>query len=132
MFDSSKCGSFGGLSISSLNIADADIILVSIPYEGGTEGKKGTAQAPDVLRDMSTNLQTVSRMRIDISGLKIKDMGNILTDSMDRKKTREIINGSFKQILNYTKSPIIFVGGDHSITSCPMALYNEAFAILKS
>ncbi len=117
--------SFGGLSKSSHSVEEADLIFIGIPYEGGTYGKKGTYLAPKKLREMSKNFQTMSRRGIDLSSLKIKDVGDIPIDSSTKAETRDAIKKFIKKILETTSKPIISVGGDHSIALPEMQAYSE-------
>jgi len=109
-------GSFGGITISSDMIHQADLILQSIPYESGTSGKKGTSFAPSALRMISKDMQLISRTGINISKLKIIDVGNVKINPVNGEITRKNIFHSMKYLLEKSNAPIISIGGDHSIT----------------
>ncbi len=125
MFENDGYGSFGGLAKQSYTLEEADLVIVGVPYEGGTAGKKGTSTAPSKLRTMSKDFQTMSRRGIDLSDLKIKDIGNIATYPLDEARTRQSIKNSINFILDSTKAPIICIGGDHSIAFPEMQAYSK-------
>lgn len=115
-FESDKYGVFGGLLLSPEYFKEADIILQSIPYESATSGKKGTSFAGSALRKVSKDMQVVSRTGIDISSIKIADMGNVVINPINGEQSRKNINVSMKFLLENSSAPIISIGGDHSIT----------------
>ena len=125
MFKNDGYGSFGGLAKQSYKLEEADLVIVGIPYEGGTAGKKGTSNTPSNLRVMSTDFQTMSRRGIDLSDLKIKDVGNVPTYPLDEAKTRQSIKNSINFLLESTIAPVICIGGDHSIAFPEMQAYSK-------
>ncbi|MGB1898982.1 MAG: agmatinase [Candidatus Kariarchaeum pelagius] len=108
-------GSFGGLVYEDMEIQDADILLIGVPYEGGTSGNKGTSFAPYEIRKFSTDLQTMTRYSLDLNDIAILDMGDISIFPLNDEMTREKITKTFDGIFENEK-PIITIGGDHSIT----------------
>lgn len=115
-FESDEYGVFGGLFLSPENFKEADIILQSIPYESATSGKKGTSFAGSALRVVSKDMQVVSRTGIDLSSIKVADMGNIIINPVDGEQSRINIYNSMKYLLDNSSAPVISIGGDHSIT----------------
>ena len=116
LYDSDHYGVFGGLQIPFEKFSEADIILQSIPYESATSGKKGTSFAASALRAISEDMQLISRTGINISNIKIVDMGNVSINPVDGQQTREQITKSMKYLLDKSSVPIISLGGDHSVT----------------
>jgi agmatinase len=115
-FESDNYGTFGGLVISPDKIKEADVVLQSIPYENATSGKKGTSFAASALRAISKDMQLISRTGINLSEIKIADMGNVSINSISGENTRKNIFESMKFLLENSSAPIISIGGDHSIT----------------
>ena len=115
-FDSDKYGVFGGLMVSTENFKEADILLQSIPYESATSGKKGTSFAGSALRAVSKDMQVISRTGVNLSSIKIADMGNVNINSINGEQSRKNIYDSMKFLLDNSSAPIISIGGDHSIT----------------
>ena len=116
LFESDKYGNFGGLMLSLEKFKEADIILQSIPYESATSGKKGTSFAASALRTVSKDMQVISRTGVNISDIKIADMGNVTINPIDGKQSRNNMYESMKFLLENSSAPIISIGGDHSIT----------------
>jgi len=115
-YESDKYGAFGGLLISAGKFKDADIILQSLPYESATSGKKGTSFAATALRAISKDMQVISRTGINLSNIRITDMGNVIINPINGEHTRKNIFESMKFLLDNSKAPVISIGGDHSIT----------------
>jgi agmatinase len=67
----------------------------------------------------------MSRRGIDLSNLRIKDLGNITTYPLDEARTRQSIKNSLSFILESTKAPLICIGGDHSIAFPEMQAYSR-------
>ncbi|MHA1794981.1 MAG: agmatinase [Promethearchaeota archaeon] len=113
-------GSFAGLALKESGVPyllqEADILIQGIPYEAATSGKKGTSFAPHALRAISKDFQVISRRGVDLTKLKICDVGNIPIFPVEGAQTRDSITSAMQALLNATSSPIISIGGDHSVT----------------
>ena len=96
------------------NFDDADIVIVGIPDESKSHAlRKGTSEAPDKIREISSIRDTYTRdgktsLGLPLGGLKKKvfDYGNIKRDHVG-----EVID----KIISKSKIPFS-VGGDHSIS----------------
>jgi len=96
------------------NFDEADIVIVGIPDESKSHAlRKGTSEAPDKIRQISSIRDTYSRdgatsLGMPMDGLKKKvfDYGNV-----SRNQTGDTIN----KIVSKSKIPIS-IGGDHSIS----------------
>ena len=96
------------------NFDEADIVIVGIPDESKSHAlRKGTSEAPDKIRQISSIRDTYSRdgtvsLGMPIGGLqkKVFDYGNV-----SRNQISEVIN----KIVSKSKIPIS-IGGDHSIS----------------
>ncbi|MHA1746355.1 MAG: arginase family protein [Promethearchaeota archaeon] len=115
-FQKSQYGSFGGLAKAGLSLKDADLLLVGIPYESATSGKKGTSQSPSILRLLSKDLQTMTRRNISLENMKILDVGDILTHSTNDLQNNQQITTSMTYLFTQSSAPVLAIGGDHSIT----------------
>ncbi|MHA1511981.1 MAG: arginase family protein [Promethearchaeota archaeon] len=93
-----------------------DLLLVGIPYESATSGKKGTSQSPSILRLLSKDLQTVTRRNISLENMKILDVGDILTHSTNDLQNNKQITNSMAHLFTNSSAPVLVIGGDHSIT----------------
>ena len=96
------------------NFDEADIVIVGIPDESKSHAlRKGTSEAPDKIRKISSIRDTYSRdgvvsLGMTMEGLqkKVFDYGNV-----SRNQISEVIN----KIVSKHKIPIS-IGGDHSIS----------------
>lgn len=108
------------------SIEDADIVVIGIPDESKSHAKrKGTSQAPDVLRAASNESEFFERkgkliptcpMRGALDGKRIFDAGNI-----DQKELRKLVS----RLAMQNKMPVI-IGGDHSLTAEALRAISEA------
>ncbi len=97
------------------NFDEADIVIVGVPDESKSHAlRKGTSEAPDKIREISSIRDTYTRdghatLGLPISGIKKKiyDYGNV-------KKTE--IGNVIEKIMSRSKIPIS-LGGDHSVSS---------------
>ena len=93
---------------------EADIVIIGIPDESKSHAlRKGTSEAPDKIRQISSTRDTYSRdntvsLGMPFGGLKKKvfDYGNV---------TRDQIGKVIDEIVSRSKIPIS-IGGDHSIS----------------
>lgn len=115
-FHSVHYGSFGGLCSPNIKISQADLFIVGIPFENATSGQKGCSFSPSKLRLLSPDMQTLTRRGKSIEKVKIKDLGDVSLYPYDEKKNFALIEKSFKKLFTSTDSPVIAIGGDHSIT----------------
>ncbi len=120
-FHTDGFGSFGGLIFDMVPADVSDVLIVGIPYESATSGKKGAAFAPVELRKLSVDMQTMSREGTDLNQMVLKDMGNVVVYPVEGKETRDSIERSYDELFAQGP-PVITLGGDHSCT----------FPILKS
>lgn len=95
---------------------NSDIIIVGIPSESGSHARrKGTAKAPDAIRDVSNELDVYTHKKtkslaLPTNGLlkpRVYDYGNI------QKSQIPVV---FDEIFECSKIPIA-IGGDHSNTT---------------
>ena len=93
---------------------EADIVIIGIPDESKSHAlRKGTSEAPDKIRQISSSRDTYSRdntvsLGMPFGGIKKKvfDYGNV-----KKNQIGEVIN----KIVSKSKMPIS-IGGDHSIS----------------
>ncbi len=109
-------GSFGGIKSPKSRLNKASALIQGIPYESGASGKKGASFAMRALRNISADMQTLSRSGVDIGAMKLVDLGDIPVNPLDSKETGENIYRNTKEILAQSSAPLISVGGDHSVT----------------
>ena len=107
--------SYGGLAYEYVPLEEADVLIVGIPYEAASSGRKGSSAAPAHIRLLSADLQIISRWGVNLDLMAVKDVGNIPVYPLNGAQTRESIEQYYKHLLS-SDTPIIAFGGDHSIT----------------
>ncbi|HSW35280.1 MAG TPA: agmatinase [Candidatus Limnocylindrales bacterium] len=97
-----------------VDIADCDIAILGIPFDGAVSASRGAAAAPERIRVLSGMVPPFAEERIDLRQLKIADRGNIsltqhwerLFDDVGIQATQMLREDCFS----------LFLGGDHSAT----------------
>ncbi|MHA2392627.1 MAG: arginase family protein [Promethearchaeota archaeon] len=115
-YEQDSYGTYAGLSIKPDKLNMADVIIQGVPFESGTSGKKGTSFAINALRNISRDLPLISRRGVSIANMKVCDVGNVPIYPLDAEATRNSIEKSMEYLISVCPSPIITIGGDHSIT----------------
>ena len=104
---------WAGLNNPELSIAQADLVIFGIPFDGSVSYRAGAKDAPDALRNITYTISPTTEDFKSFSELKIKDAGNITGSS------REIL---FDRAADLTEQLVrknkffIMLGGDHSVT----------------
>ena len=102
---------------ASPDVANADVALLGIPYDGGTTYQPGARLAPFHVRRVSALLQSHHAIHgIDVfSRLRCVDGGNIVFPPFDREAMRREVEAQIRQLSAAQVAPVV-VGGDHSIS----------------
>jgi agmatinase len=66
---------WGGLAGAALD--DADVVLAGIPYDGSAVYRKGAAQAPGRIRQLSAVMPPVNEDGRPLDGLRVHDLGDL-------------------------------------------------------
>lgn len=104
---------WAGLNRPELDIADVDIAVLGIPYDGGVSFRNGAKDAPSELRAITYTIPPTTEHFESLVGLKVKDFGDVNTE------TREYAFESAETLVSeFVKSGKFFtmIGGDHSTT----------------
>ena len=96
------------------DIADADVLIMGIPFDGAVSNAKGAADAPDKLRELSRILPPVTEEGALFKTLNIYDDGNVdvildwasYFNEVEKRAAALLSTGKF----------CLFLGGDHSVT----------------
>lgn len=99
---------------------DVDIAIIGIPFDQGvkySKGRVGARKAPDAIREELTKYGTTYNIdyQIDISSLKITDLGNIKVDNNDPETSYESIRKVIYELFTHDIIPLV-LGGGHDIT----------------
>jgi len=116
--------SFGKYPIcTNLDELDADIAIIGVPYDMGTQWRSGTRFGPRSIRDGSTLYSFGLNGSYDperntmflAPPLKIVDCGDIDMVHGDLQQSFENIEEAVRKIVSKGAMPVV-LGGDHSIT----------------
>jgi len=116
--------SFGKYPIcTDINELDAEIAVIGVPYDMGTQWKSGTRMGPRGMREGSTlysfGLEGAYDIEKDITYLgpdcKIVDCGDVDIVHGDLEQSFDNVEASIRTIVSKGAIPVV-LGGDHSIT----------------
>jgi len=116
--------SFGKYPIcTSLDALDADVAVIGVPYDMGTQWKSGTRMGPRGMREGSTlysfGLEGAYDIEKDIMYLgpdcNVVDCGDVDIVHGDLEQSFENVEESIRKIVSKGAIPVV-MGGDHSIT----------------
>jgi agmatinase len=93
-----------------------DVIVVGVPFEGGSGAKKGASQGPDNIRLYAQRMKTIDQRGYDFSRLRVRDLGDVATLKYDLEATVGRLFRVYGELFEVVRCPILTLGGDHSIT----------------
>lgn len=93
-----------------------DACFVGIPLDIGTSNRPGARLAPRQIRDESRMLRpfNVSTGAAPFESLQVADIGDVAINTFDLKKSIDIIEQAYDEILQHDCAPLT-LGGDHTI-----------------
>ena len=94
-----------------------DACFVGIPMDIGTSHKPGTRFGPRQIRAESAMLRpyNMATRLSPFDRLQVADVGDVAIDTFDLKRTVEIIEGAYDEVLGSGCVPLT-MGGDHTLT----------------
>jgi agmatinase len=100
--------------------ADADVVIVGAPYDGGTSHRPGTRFGPGAVRQACYLPQDGSRpslaLRVDgLRDLRVYDAGDVEMFGGDAVKSLDALEAAVQNVASAGAIPVV-LGGDHSIT----------------
>lgn len=103
------------LGLESENPKDAKVSILGIPFDGGASQGKGTAAAPDKIRDLAAFFMTGSTDDWNlIKQNTMYDFGNVEVD-LDWENTFKRVEDKGYEVMKHGNFNL-FIGGDHSVT----------------
>ena len=94
---------------------NAHYVICGVPYDGTSCFRKGSAFAPNEMRQVSYNFETYnSFFDIDLDYVAIHDFGD-LEVAEDVDTTLELVSGHADTFIRNGKIPVM-LGGEHSVT----------------
>jgi agmatinase len=101
---------------ASRDVASATVVVVGIPYDGGTSYRAGAGSAPSVVREASQSIENYSPvLRRDLEDVAYADAGDLDLSGLDPKAVMELIADSVEEHLRAGRF-VVSLGGDHSIS----------------
>jgi agmatinase len=117
-------GIWNGLHNPDLSMAEADVLVLGLPYDGAASYRKGTAAGPDQIRSISGHIEPTTEDGRLMNSIKVLDLGNLEPAQLNQtdyfKKVEEKATAMFKSGFS------TFLGGDHSVT---IPLLNAATSV---
>ncbi|SIT12779.1 agmatinase [Achromobacter sp. MFA1 R4] len=99
-------------------LADFDIALAGVPFDGGVTARPGARFGPREIRNMSTMMRAIHHVTgfNPFAACKVADVGDVpFTDVFHLERAHDDIRRFFEPIFAAGKKALI-AGGDHSIT----------------
>jgi agmatinase len=109
----------------------ADVVIVGLPYDGGVSFKRGAAEGPARLREISRTAALVTEEGRSISRLRIADIGDLVPDA----PVHPYFETAAARLSALPRDAfVVGLGGDHSV-SIPLhraaaARWKEPFGIV--
>lgn len=99
------------------DLQDVDIAIVGVPFDSGTSYRSGTRFGPRKIREASLMLwgHNPTMHVTPLKQLSVVDYGDISVNPTSIEKTMASITRAASDVLD-TKTQLIALGGDHSIT----------------
>ncbi len=105
---------WAGLNRPELDVNDIDIAVLGIPYDGGVSFRNGAKDAPNELRAITYTIPPTTEHFESLSGLKIKDFGDI--NSEEREYAFDAAETIVSEFVKKKGKFFTMIGGDHSTT----------------
>lgn len=98
-------------------VADLDVALVGIPYDGGTSYRTGARFGPRAVREQSSLIRTWHPvLKVPpFERMRVADCGDVDVVPISIERTYDVITQRIDEITSAGAIPVS-VGGDHSIT----------------
>lgn len=95
-------------------LENADIAILGVPFDSAVSNKKGAAEAPDRIRELSRILPAVTEEGLLLKNLKVYDHENVEI-TLDWEKYFKKVEETAIELIGSGKF-CIFIGGDHAVT----------------
>lgn len=110
---------WAGLNYPDLELADADLAVFGIPFDGGVSFRAGAKDAPAALRSITYTITPTTEHFESIEGLRVKDLGDFgegaRAGTADRAEIFDAVRRQVSELVAAGK-PFTMIGGDHSTT----------------
>jgi agmatinase len=116
---------WGGLNKPHLQFNEADFVIVGLPFDEASSFRKGSAHAPDKLREISYHIPPSTEEGDILQGFNLLDMGNWTPDGLSQEEYFKKVEQNAAQL--FGKTFPIFIGGDHSVTIPLLKAIDEVY-----
>ncbi len=108
------------LSLDDDRIAEVDLGIVGIPWDGGTTNRPGARHGPRQLRDYSTMIRTMNPVTGvgPFAMVNCADLGDVAPNPVDVQDTLERVTAFYSEMTGKGIVPLT-AGGDH-LTTLPV------------
>lgn len=103
---------WGGMNRPGISIAEADIAVCGIPFDGGASFRVGAAQAPREIRNITFSICPTTE-DFEAMDLRICDAGDV--EGTDRNELFAAVEAKAADFVQ-SGTFFTFIGGDHSVT----------------
>ncbi|SET27791.1 agmatinase [Natronincola peptidivorans] len=96
------------------DFSKADVVILGIPFDSAVSNRKGAAEAPDKIRELSRILPPVTEEALILKDLKVYDDDNVEI-TLDWQEYFKEVEEKAANLIKSGKF-CIFIGGDHAVT----------------
>ncbi|WP_170755058.1 agmatinase [Ruegeria lacuscaerulensis] len=109
-----------GMTLDHARIAEVDIGLVGIPWDGGTTNRPGARHGPRQLRDYSTMIRAMNPVTgvAPFAMMNCADLGDVAPNPVDIEDTLNRVTSFYADLTSRGITPLT-AGGDH-LTTLPV------------
>ena len=106
-------GIWAGQNKPGLPIEEADVVVFSIPYDGGVSFRAGAKDAPRALREITYTIAPTTETFESFDAINVVDLGDVVGENRDG-----LFASAEKITFDAVKAGKFFtmIGGDHSVT----------------
>ncbi len=105
-------GLWGGLHRPGITRQEADILLWGIPFDGAASFRKGAAEAPRAIRNITFSICPTTE-DFEVMDIKLLDCGDLF--GADQETLFAAVESEAEALVRSGKF-FTFIGGDHSVT----------------
>ncbi len=106
---------WGKLNNPDLALDQVQVGVLGIPFDSAASHRRGTAFGPEAIRAASRRYHPLTETCQDLSGLRVRDFGDVAADALDQHDTYADIDRQVGEMAAHGIIPCS-LGGDHSVT----------------
>ncbi|MEW5783998.1 MAG: agmatinase [Bacillota bacterium] len=112
--DDAVSTAWNGLHNPALTVDQADLVVLGLPFDGAASFRKGAAEAPERIRNISTHIPPTTEEGKLLTGLRVLDLGDIEPSAGCQQDYFDEIEAAAAGLFGRTIP--FFIGGDHSVS----------------